>query len=163
MRASKWRGEIDRSVFVARTSKNDPPAVDAYLATLPRAERGTLGALRRLIKESVPGVEERISYGTAVMFSLGLDLVGFVSQPRHLSFLTASPRLAARMNAEITKTHKVSGATIHFSPERPLPTGLVKRILRARVRENAGVDNRRGSLRTASPGKRARRERMEGA
>ena len=120
-------------------------AVDAYLATLPRPERDALGQLRTLIKKTVPKVEERISYGTAVMFSLGLDLVGFVSQPKHLSFFTASPKLAAAMKDEITKTHKVSGATIHFSPAHPLPAGLVKKILRARVRENADVDKRRGS------------------
>jgi uncharacterized protein YdhG (YjbR/CyaY superfamily) len=118
-------------------SKNDPAAVDAYLATLPGGERETLQTLRLLIKEIVPGVEERISYGTAVMFSRGLDLFGFVAQRKHLSFLTASPTLAAAMKAEISRTHKVSGATIHFSPEHPLPAALVKKIVRARVRENA--------------------------
>jgi uncharacterized protein YdhG (YjbR/CyaY superfamily) len=41
------------------------------------------------------------------------------------------------MKTEISKTHKVSGATIHFSPEDPLPAALVKKIVRARVRENA--------------------------
>jgi uncharacterized protein YdhG (YjbR/CyaY superfamily) len=117
-------------------SKNDPAAVDAYLATLPGGERETLQKLRALIKETVPKVEERISYGTAVMFSRGLDLFGFVAQRKHLSFLTASPKLATAMKAEISKTHKVSGATIHFSPEQPLPAALVKKIVRARVREN---------------------------
>ena len=62
-------------------SKNDPAAVDAYLATLTSRERETLKKLRALIKETVPKVEERISYGTAVMFSHGLDLFGFVAQP----------------------------------------------------------------------------------
>jgi uncharacterized protein YdhG (YjbR/CyaY superfamily) len=104
---------------------------------LPDSERDTLQKLRSVIKESVPKVEERISYGTAVMFSRGLDLFGFVAQRKHLSFLTASPKLAAAMKAEISKTHKVSGATIHFSPENPLPPALVKKIVRARVRENA--------------------------
>ena len=118
---------------MATKSKNDPPAVDAYLATLPRGERETLEGLRRLIKQTVPHVDERISYGTTVMFSLGHDLVGFVSQRKHLSFFTASPKLAHAMKDEIPKTHKISGATIHFSPENPLPTNLVKRILKARV------------------------------
>jgi uncharacterized protein YdhG (YjbR/CyaY superfamily) len=122
---------------VARKSKNDPLAVDTYLATLPMAERESLEALRTLIKDTIPHVEERVSYGTTVMFSLGRDLVGFVSQPKHLSFFTASPKLAHAMRDEITRTHKVSGATIHFSPEHPLPDGLVKKIIRARVRENA--------------------------
>ena len=77
------------------------------------------------------------------MFSLGRDLVGFVSQPKHLSFFTASPKLAQAMKGEIAKTHKVSGATIHFSPDHPLPVGLVKKILRARVRENAALNKGR--------------------
>jgi uncharacterized protein YdhG (YjbR/CyaY superfamily) len=135
---------------MAKKSKNDPVAVDAYLATLPRAERESLEALRTLIKETVPQVEERISYGTTVMFSLGSDLVGFVSQPKHLSFFTASPKLAAAMKEEITKTHGVSGATIHFSTDNPLPTRLVKKILRARVRENAALREVRSQKRPAS-------------
>ena len=94
-------------------------------------------------KETIPLVKERVSYGTTVMFSLSRDLVGFVSQPRHLSFFTASPGLVQAMKSEITRTHKVSGATIHFSPDAPLPTALVKKILRARVRENAAVDKSR--------------------
>ncbi len=130
---------------MAKTSKNDPVAVDAYLATLPRAERESLEALRTLIKDALPDAEERVSYGTTVMFSLGRDLVGFVSQPQHLSFFMASPKLARALKDAITNTHKVSGATIHFSPDHPLPTGLVKRILRARVRENAEVDKGRSS------------------
>ena len=130
---------------MARTSKNDPQAVDAYLATLASAERESLERLRILIKGAIPGVEERVSYGTTVMFSLGRDLVGFVSQPKHLSFFTASPKLARAMKSEITNTHEVSGTTIHFTPSHPLPTGLVKKILRARVRENAETSKDRSS------------------
>jgi uncharacterized protein YdhG (YjbR/CyaY superfamily) len=136
---------------MARKSKNDPLAVDAYLATLPRAERAALDQLRTLIKKTVPRVEERISYGTAVMFSLGSDLVGFVSQRKHLSFFTASPKLAAAMQDEITKTHEVSGATIHFSPASPLPARLVKKMLRSRVRENAALREIRSQRRPPEP------------
>lgn len=128
---------------MAIKSKNDSAAVNAHLATLPKQEREALERLRKLIKQTVPGVDERISYGTAVMFSLGRDLVGFVSQKKHLSFLTASPRLAAAMKDEIVKTHKVSGATIHFSPDNALPTSLVKKIVKARVAENAAVSRTR--------------------
>ncbi|MGH8824921.1 MAG: iron chaperone, partial [Jiangellaceae bacterium] len=104
---------------VART-KDDPVAVDEYLAQLSPDQRAVLEELRQLIKSSVPGVRERISYGTSVIFALHGDLVGFVAQPNHLSFFTMSPGLAKAMKVEITKTHKVSGATIHFTPENPL-------------------------------------------
>jgi uncharacterized protein YdhG (YjbR/CyaY superfamily) len=118
------------------TTKDDPTAVERYLAGLPADRRTTLEDLRHLVRSTVPGVRERISYGTAVIFSLKYDLVGFVAQPKHLSFLTMSPGLARAMKAEIQQTHRVSGATIHFSPENPLPRSLVERILQARIKEH---------------------------
>jgi hypothetical protein len=60
----------------------------------------------------------------------GRGAVRVFSQPKHLSFFTASPKLAEAMKGEINKTHEVSGATIHFSPAQPLPSGLVKNIIR---------------------------------
>jgi uncharacterized protein YdhG (YjbR/CyaY superfamily) len=116
-------------------TKDDPAAVDAHLAGLPGQTRRALEELRQLIKSEVPSVRERISYGTSVIFSLDGDLVGFGAQAKHLSFFTMSPPLALAMKAEITKTHKVSGATIHFSPDNPLPTSLVRKILAARAAE----------------------------
>jgi len=117
------------------TKKNDPGAVDEYLAGLPDAEQTALEDLRELIKSTVPEVQERISYGTSVIFALERDLVGFVAQKKHLSFFTMSPELATAMRDQIKTTHKVSGATIHFSPDNPLPASLVKKILRARLKE----------------------------
>jgi uncharacterized protein YdhG (YjbR/CyaY superfamily) len=116
-------------------TKDDPAAVDEYLASVPPDRREVLERLRQLIKSTVPGVRERISYGTSVIFALDGDLVGFVAQPKHLSFFTMSPNLARAMMPEIKQTHQVSGATIHFSPENPLPESLVKKILAARIRE----------------------------
>ena len=116
-------------------SKHDPKAVDAYLASLPDDERNTLQELRQLIEATVPELEERISYGTTVIFALKRDLVGFAAQKRHLSFFTMSPQLAGAMQERIEETHRLSGATIHFTAEKPLPAPLVKDIVRARLNE----------------------------
>ena len=118
-------------------SKDDPEAVDSYLAELPDQERETLEALRQIIKTSVPDVQERISYGGAVIFAVRRDLIGFAAQENHLSFFTMSPQLAKAMKDKITKTHQVSGATIHFSPDHPLPKALVDEIIRARLEEQS--------------------------
>jgi len=40
---------------MAKKSKNDPQAVDAYLATLANAERESLERLRTLIKDAYSG------------------------------------------------------------------------------------------------------------
>jgi uncharacterized protein YdhG (YjbR/CyaY superfamily) len=124
-----------------RKSKHDPEAVDAYLAKLPDAERATLEDLRMLIKATVPDVQERISYGTSVIFAVKRDLVGFVAQKKHLSFFTMSPELATSMRDAIKAPNRVSGATIHFSPDNPLPRSLVKRILRGRLEEEADAES----------------------
>jgi uncharacterized protein YdhG (YjbR/CyaY superfamily) len=121
-------------------SKHDPEAVNAYLTSLPDDERKALEELRRLIEASVPDVKERISYGTSVIFSVKRDLVGFVAQRKHLAFFTMSPGLAEAMKDEICETHHMSGATIHFSPENPLPASLVKKILRRRLTEESERD-----------------------
>src|ERR687895_2937403 len=113
------------------TSKNDPGAVDAHLAGLPEAARTALEDLRELIKSTVPEVQERISYGTSVIFAVKRDLVGFVAQEKHLSFFTMSHELAKSMRDEIKATHRVSGATIHFSPDNPMPRSLVTKIVQA--------------------------------
>ena len=118
-------------------NKDDPEAVDSYLAELPDEERRTLEELRQIIKASVPDVQERISYGGAVIFALRPDLVGFAARQNRLSFFTMSPQLAKAMKEEITKTHKVSGATIHFSADQPLPKTLVEEIIRARLAEQS--------------------------
>ncbi len=140
---------------MATKSKNDSPAVNAYLSSLPTGERGALESVRKLIKATVPGVDERIAY-RVVMFSRGRDLVGFASQKKHLSFFIASPTLAGALKSHIMKTHEVSGATIHFSPAAPLPVQLVRKILQARVRENAG-EPRRGMETTGSRRPRTKR------
>jgi uncharacterized protein YdhG (YjbR/CyaY superfamily) len=118
-------------------SKDDPEAVESYLAGLPDQERETLEELRQLIKRSAPDMQERISYGGAVIFAVRRDLVGIAAQQNHLSFFTMSPSLAKAMKDKISKTHQVSGATIHFTPDHPLPKALVEEILRARLEENS--------------------------
>lgn len=112
--------------MTSKRIKHDPEAVDAYLASLLKKESRILKDLRDLIKKTVSNIEEKISYGTTVMFSLGCDLVGFVSQNNYLSFFTANPPLATKMRR----------ATIHFSSENLLPDALVKKISKARAREN---------------------------
>jgi uncharacterized protein YdhG (YjbR/CyaY superfamily) len=52
-------------------------------------------------------------------------------------------RLDQAIKRDIAKTHRVSGATIHFSAEHPLPAALVRKILRARVRENHAAGSRK--------------------
>jgi hypothetical protein len=61
--------------------------------------------------------------------------VHFAAQRNHLSLTVVSLSVLETFRAEL-RGFDVSGRTIHFTPAKPLPAGLVKRIVQARAREN---------------------------
>lgn len=109
-------------------------SVEEYLAETPEPERKELERVRSLVHEIIPEMSERIAYRIIVLAHRG-DLIGLAAQPRHLSLYTMSPGLVAEM-ADRLKPFKVSGATIHFTADDPLPTDLIGEIVAGRLQEN---------------------------
>jgi uncharacterized protein YdhG (YjbR/CyaY superfamily) len=58
--------------------------VDEYLTELPDERREAMTVLRRLIHESVPGLQEEMAYGMPT-FKKGEILVGLASQKQYIS------------------------------------------------------------------------------
>lgn len=83
-----------------------------------------------------------ISYRIPVFKYEGRPLVGFGAAKKHCSLFTMSssmiPKLA-RMRAGELKGYEVSGATIHFTPDKPLPAGLVTKLVKERIAENENL------------------------
>jgi uncharacterized protein YdhG (YjbR/CyaY superfamily) len=129
---------------MTKLSEYFPTTIDEYLATVPEDVRKVLQILRQTIKSIVPEAEERIAYRIPI-FRLQRDLVGFSAQrdpqKRFCSFYTMSSPLAKAMKKDL-QSYEVSGATIHFTPEKPLPAALVKKIVRARVKELSAKTNK---------------------
>ena len=116
--------------------KKTPPAKDIneYLRTVPRGSRGVLQKLRRTIKSAAPVAEEGISYRIPV-FKFHGPLVFFAAYEDHCSLFVPSKAIVASFSAEL-KGYYNSGATIHFTPDHPLPASLVRKIVKARVQAN---------------------------
>ena len=114
--------------------RNAAPDVDAYLRKVPPDARAALTKLRRAIKAAAPGADEAISYAMPA-YKLHGPLVYFAAFKEHCSFFPASKSVVKRFSRELS-SFDASGGTIRFSPRRPLPTSLVTRIVRARVKEN---------------------------
>jgi uncharacterized protein YdhG (YjbR/CyaY superfamily) len=117
----------------AKTSRHAPEEIDAYLEPLPEDVRSVLERLKTIIREIAPDCTERVSYGIPI-FRLKKDLVGISAQKNHCSLHSMSPPLMKAMADEL-KGFNVSGATLHFAPEKPLPRELVEKIVRARMQE----------------------------
>lgn len=107
--------------------------INAYLTPLPRATRSALSRLRRIIRQAAPQATEVISYQIPT-FKLNGFLVAFAAFPRHCSLFVGKGVLKA--HARHLRAFDWSAATIHFTPEKPLPETLVRRLVRARIAEN---------------------------
>lgn len=116
-----------------KPSRHAPEEIDAYLKELPELQRTALQTLRTFIKTLFPEATERVSYGIPI-FRLEKDLVGISAQKNHCAIHTMSPALASKLKPELIG-FKVSGATVHFQPEKPIPENLVTLIVKSREAE----------------------------
>ncbi|HUZ79040.1 MAG TPA: DUF1801 domain-containing protein [Thermoplasmata archaeon] len=110
------------------------PQVDEYLAQLPPKFRAALQNLRRTIRSAAPDAEEVISYRIPAFRRNGMP-VYFAAFKDHCSFFVGSVRVRRRFSAAL-KPFESGKGTLRFTPEHPLPTDLVTRIVKARVAEN---------------------------
>jgi uncharacterized protein YdhG (YjbR/CyaY superfamily) len=113
-----------------------PESVEAYLAALPKASRTALEGLRKTIKAAAPDATESISYQMPGFKDRGRSLVTYAAFKDHCSFFPMSTRVIETYRPELEPY--VSGkGTLRFRPEAPIPPALVKKIVRARLEENA--------------------------
>jgi uncharacterized protein YdhG (YjbR/CyaY superfamily) len=119
-----------------RDSGKGVPAktVDAYLAAVPPDVRAVLERLRKTVKSAAPKAEEVISYQMPAYKHHGM-LVFFAAFKNHCSLFVASKALMKSLREDL-KAYDVSGVTIHFTVDKPLPAALVRKIVKARIKEN---------------------------
>ena len=119
--------------------KQAPGSVDGYLATLSPDKRAALQRLRRTIKAAAPQAEECISYSMPAFRLNGL-LVAYAGFANHCSLF---PCGSTRPFAKELARYETGKGTIRFDPKKPLPVTLVRKIVKARVAENAARKRRR--------------------
>jgi len=119
----------------ATRQDNKSKTVAAYLAALPKDSRAALQKLRGSIKAAAPEAIEGISYGMPAFKHKG-QLVYYAAFKDHCSFFPASTAVMRRFAAELKGYDTTGKGTIRFPALKPLPTTLVKRMVRARIAEN---------------------------
>jgi uncharacterized protein YdhG (YjbR/CyaY superfamily) len=117
-----------------RKHKRAPKSVDEYLANIPEPARRTLNKIRGAIRSAVPPeATETISYRIPAFRHNGV-LVWFAAFSKHCSlFPTAS---VIKSFKEELKGFSTSKGTIHFATDKPVPTALIKKLVKARVAQN---------------------------
>jgi len=112
-----------------------PRSVDEYLAKVKHADkRAALQRLRETIRAVAPKAEEKISYRIPVFHQHGM-LVGFGATRNHCAFYLLSNSTIADHKDELA-AYDTSTGTIRFQPDAPLPVALVRKLVKARIKEN---------------------------
>jgi uncharacterized protein YdhG (YjbR/CyaY superfamily) len=137
-KAARSRSTAKASGAPKRSSA--PKSVDEYLAAVPAPARNTLHKMRATIRSVVPSAAtETISYGMPAFRHNGM-LVWFAAFSNHCSlFPTAS--VIEEFKGEL-KGYSTSKGTIHFPTDKPLPTTLIKKLVKARVAQNEAKKRR---------------------
>lgn len=109
--------------------------IDAYISDFPESTRVMLEELRLTIKKAAPDAEETINYGIPTFILKG-NLVHFGGFQNHIGFYPAPSGIEA-FKKELSVYEGAKGS-IKFPIDKPLPLGLISKIVKFRVKENLG-------------------------
>ena len=114
-----------------------PKTIDEYLAALSADKLAALEKLRQTIRGAAPQAQECISYGLAAFRLDGRPLVAFGATANHCAFYPMSSSTILAHEDDL-KDYDTSKGTIRFQADQPLPATLVRKLVKARIAENAG-------------------------
>jgi uncharacterized protein YdhG (YjbR/CyaY superfamily) len=108
--------------------------IDAYLAAISPDRRALLEKLRKAIHRAVPAAEECISYGMPAFRVQGGIVGGFAATKNACSYYPFSGQTLAELADDVSSFARTKSA-LHFSAKQPLPPGLLRKLVAARLAE----------------------------
>jgi uncharacterized protein YdhG (YjbR/CyaY superfamily) len=115
-----------------------PKDIDDYLSQLGAGQRDTLEKLRKAIKTAAPKAVECISYQIPAFRLDGKLLVAFGAAKKHCSFFPMSSATIRAHKKELGAYETCKG-TIRFPIGKPLPNTIVRKLVKARIAQNAAL------------------------
>ena len=132
-------------------------AVDAYIAAAPKTVQPMLRELRQAIRSAAPKAEEKLSYRMPFYAYHG-RLIYFAAHKTHVGMYPIIGR-EKDLYAKELKPYLAAKATLQFPIGQPIPIALVKKIVKARAKDNEVRPARRAVAKKSPPGGRRRSDR----
>ncbi len=108
-------------------------SIDEYILQFSPEVQEILSTLRKVIKESAPDAEEKISWQMPT-FVLHGNLVHFAAHKKHIGFYPGASGIDTFKHK--LSEYKGSKGAVQFPLEQPLPYELISEIVKFRVAEN---------------------------
>ena len=110
----------------------DSSPVGAYLAKRPADQQEALQRLRTQLSRLLPDAEESISYGIPTFKLGGRAVVWYAGWKSHCTIYPLTDSFLATHRDELEGFGRTKGS-LHFTPDAPLPEGIVEGLVRARL------------------------------
>lgn len=107
--------------------------IDDYINGYPKNIQNILKQIRHTIRMVAPNAKETIKYQMPT-FTMNGNLVHFAAFKNHIG-LYPTPSAIGKFKADLSKYQSTKGA-VRFPLDKPIPYGLIKKIVRFRVKEN---------------------------
>jgi uncharacterized protein YdhG (YjbR/CyaY superfamily) len=107
--------------------------IDEYIASFPKDTQELLKQIRTTIRKAAPEAEEVISYQMPA-FKFHRILVYFAAHKNHIGFYPGASGIEA-FKKELS-VYKGAKGSVQFPLDKPLPLGLITKIIKLRVNEN---------------------------
>jgi uncharacterized protein YdhG (YjbR/CyaY superfamily) len=115
--------------------KHVSQTVDEYLSSVSEPARSTLQKIRAMIRSAAPSeATEALYYGMPAFRYQGA-LVCYAAFSKHCSLFPLNAALIELHKDELKK-YATSKGTLQFPLDKPMPAGLVKKLVKARVKQN---------------------------
>lgn len=105
--------------------------IDNYLKSVPSPQKEELGRVRQIIAQTLPDVEEVITYGMPGFKYKKKYLISFAAFKDHLSIFPGAEVVETLQNK--LNGYKTSKGTIQFTLQKPLSETLLKEVVSLRA------------------------------
>lgn len=112
--------------------------VEAYLEAVPDNARPALEDLRSKIRATLPEADEVISYQVPTFKQAGHGVVAYAAFKHHYSLFVMSTAVVDAHSDALAGFETAKG-TVKLGFDARLPAPLVKKLVRARIKENADL------------------------
>ena len=127
-----------------KKKRTPPKNIDEYIAGVPDDVQAILKKIRQTIRKAAPEAEEKISYQIP-SFALHGRLIYFAAFKKHIGLYPA-PRGAEKFKKELAAYEGGKG-TVRFPLDKPIPYGLITRIVKFRAKENLARERGKNATR----------------
>jgi uncharacterized protein YdhG (YjbR/CyaY superfamily) len=113
--------------------RSAPENVDAYIAEFSPEVQAVLQEIRSAVRKAAPEAEETISYRIPAFTQNGV-LVYFAAFKKHIGFYP--PVRGDRSLEKALSKFAGEKGNLRFPLDEPIPLGLIRRIVKLRVKQN---------------------------